>query len=173
MWIIKKKLVKFCRGTPKSRKIARMDRTDKKILATLQIDGRISITDLADRVGLSVSPCHRRVKALEAEGAIAGYHAELDADALGLTFEALIFVTMTSASRDTLDAFENAVSGMPNIIQVQRLFGDPDYLMRAITPDRPAFLALYDSKLAALPGVQRLVSTLVMKSVVERKPLPL
>ncbi|OZF06340.1 MULTISPECIES: Lrp/AsnC family transcriptional regulator [Nocardiaceae] len=150
-----------------------MDRIDKKILAELQQDGRLSVTDLADRVSLSVSPCHRRVKALEASGAISSYRALLDAEALGLTFEALIFVSMHTADRSTIAAFEDAVAEVPNILQVQRLFGDPDYLMRVIARDRAAFQQLYDHSLATLPGVQRLVSTLVMKNVVFDRSLPL
>jgi DNA-binding Lrp family transcriptional regulator len=150
-----------------------VDDVDQKILAELQQDGRLTITELAERVRLSVSPCHRRLRALERSGAISGYHAHLDANALGLTFEALVFVTMRSADRDTVDAFEQAVAAIPHVLQAQRLFGDPDYLLRVIAGDLPAFQELYDERLATLPGVQRLSSTLVMKSVVENRPLPL
>jgi len=150
-----------------------MDAVDRKILAELQVDGRLTVTELAERVQLSVSPCHRRVRALERSGAIAGYRAYLDAKALGLSFEALVFVTMTAADRTTLDAFEQAVAGMHNIIEAQRLFGDPDYLLRVIARDLPAFQQVYDDHLATLPGVQRLSSTLVMKTVSENRPLPL
>ena len=150
-----------------------MDDVDRKILAELQQDGRLTVTELAERVRLSVSPCHRRLRTLERSGAISGYRAHLDANALGLRFEALVFVTMRGADRETLDAFEEAVAAVPNILQAQRLFGDPDYLLRVITRDLPAFEKLYDDRLATLPGVQRLTSTLVMKSVVEDRPLPL
>lgn len=150
-----------------------MDDTDRKILAELQQDGRLSVTDLAERVRLSVSPCHRRLRELERSGAISGYRAHLDANALGLTFEALVFVTMRTADSGTLEAFEEAVEAIPNVTQAQRLFGDPDYLLRVIARDLPAFQKLYDERLTALPGVQRLSSTLVMKSVVENRPLPL
>jgi len=150
-----------------------VDALDRKILAELQQDGRLTLTELAGRVGLSLSPCHRRLRALEQSGAISGYHAHLNATALGLAFEALVFVTMRAADRDTVDAFEHAVAAIPHIRQAQRLFGDPDYLLRIISADLPAFQQLYDSRLATLPGVQRLSSTLVMKSVVENRPLPL
>ena len=150
-----------------------MDDVDRAILAELQQDGRLTVTELAERVRLSLSPCHRRLRALERSGAISGYHAHLDADTLGLTFEALVFVTMRSADRDTIAAFEQAVPDIPHVLQAQRLFGDPDYLLRVITRDLPAFQKLYDDRLSALPGVQRLTSTLVMKSVVENRPLPL
>lgn len=150
-----------------------MDDIDRKILAELQRDGRLTLTELAERVRLSVSPCHRRLRALERSGAIAGYHARLDAGALGLGFEALVFVTMRYEDRETVAAFEREVSGIPQVIHAQRLFGDPDYLLRVVTRDLPAYRQLYDERLAALPGVLRLNSTLVMKSVVESRPLPL
>lgn len=133
----------------------------------------MTITELAERVGLSLSPCHRRLRALETSGAIAGYRAELNPHNLGLAFEALVFVTMLAADRAALDEFESAVSQVPNIVVAQRLFGAPDYLLRVITTDLAEFQKLYDSGLSTLPGVQRLTSTIVMKTVVEGKPLPL
>lgn len=139
----------------------------------LQKDGRLTVTELAVRVRLSLSPCHRRLRSLERSGAISGYHAHLDAHALGLTFHALVFVTMRDANRDTLAAFEQATADIPHVLQAQRLFGDPDYLLRIVAKDLAAFQQLYDERLAALPGVQRLTSTLVMKSIVDNRPLPL
>jgi len=150
-----------------------MDQVDREILAELQRDGRLTVTELAERVRISVSPCHRRLRALERSGMISGYRAHLDATALGLTFEALVFVTMRTADRDTVAAFEQAVVEIPQVLRAQRLFGDPDYLLRVIARDLPDFQKLYDDRLATLPGVQRLSSTLVMKSVVENRPLPL
>jgi DNA-binding Lrp family transcriptional regulator len=150
-----------------------MDDVDRNILAALQKDGRLTVTELAERVRLSLSPCHRRLRALESSGAISGYHAHLDAQALGLAFDALVFVTMRDANRDTLAAFEEATADIPHVVQAQRLFGDPDYLLRIVTKDLAAFQQLYDDRLASLPGVQRLTSTLVMKSIVENRSLPL
>lgn len=95
-----------------------MDNLDRNILAELQVDGRLSLTDLAERVGLSLSPCHRRLRALEQSGAISGYRAQLDAQALGLTFEALVFVTMRDGDHKTLAAFDEAVIGVPNALHV-------------------------------------------------------
>jgi DNA-binding Lrp family transcriptional regulator len=150
-----------------------MDDVDRKILAELQRDGRLTLTELAERARLSVSPCHRRLRALERSGAISGYHAQLDANVLGLAFEALVFVTMRYEDRETVAAFERQVADVPNVFQAQRLFGDPDYLLRVIARDLAAYRELYDDRLAALPGVLRLSSTLVIKSVVEARPLPL
>lgn len=150
-----------------------MDAIDKKILAELQRDGRLTLTDLADRVRLSVSPCHRRLRALERSGVISGYRAVLDPRSLGLEFEAIVFVTMRRADREAVKAFEAAVADLPNVLQAQRLFGDPDYLLRVITADLTAFQEFYDGQLATLPGVGRLTSTLVMKTVIEDRSLPL
>lgn len=153
-------------------KIYAVDGIDRKILATLQEEGRLTLTDLAARVRLSVSPCHRRLRELERSGAIRGYRAVVDPVKLGLTFEALVFVTMRQEDRETLLAFEDALTRIPNVLLAQRLFGDPDYLLRIVTADLAAYQQLEDDSLSALPGVQRLNSTLVMKRVVDDRPLP-
>ncbi|MGW7048661.1 Lrp/AsnC family transcriptional regulator [Streptomyces avermitilis] len=149
-----------------------MDALDRKILTELQMDGRLTVTELAARVQLSVSPCHRRLRDLERTGAIRGYRAVVDPAAVGLNFEALVFVTLRWEDRDTVSTFEQAVAAVPHVIQAQRLFGDPDYILRVATADLAAFQELYDRHLATLPGVQRLTSTLVMKHVVNDRPLP-
>ncbi|MEV0155564.1 Lrp/AsnC family transcriptional regulator [Micromonospora sp. NPDC050686] len=150
-----------------------MDSIDRKILAELQFDGRLTLTDLASRVGLTISPAHRRLRDLENSGAIVGYRAIVDPRALGLGFEALVFVTMKQEDRATLLGFEDAVGRIPNVLQAQRLFGDPDYLLRVRTTDLDAYARLEDDVLSALPGVQRLNSTLVMKNVVIDRPYPI
>lgn len=150
-----------------------VDATDRQILAELQQDARLTVTELADRVRLSISPCHRRLRALERSGAISSYRAHLDAIALGLTFHALVFVTLRAADRETVAQFEEAVTGIPQVLLAQRLFGDPDYLLRVVARDLPDYQQVYDERLATLPGIERLRSTLVMKTVVENRPLPL
>ncbi|MEV1025095.1 Lrp/AsnC family transcriptional regulator [Streptomyces sp. NPDC050264] len=149
-----------------------MDALDRKILTELQLDGRLTVTELAARVQLSVSPCHRRLRDLEREGAIRSYRAVVDPGAVGLNFEALVFATLRWETPDTVTAFEEAVAAVPHVIEAQRLFGEPDYLLRVATVDLAAFQQLYDQQLARLPGVQRLTSTLVMKNVVQDRPLP-
>ncbi|MFF0431507.1 Lrp/AsnC family transcriptional regulator [Streptomyces sp. NPDC004327] len=149
-----------------------MDAMDRKILTELQLDGRLTVTELAARVRLSVSPCHRRLRDLEREGAIRGYRAVVDPAAVGLNFEALVFATLRWESAETVTAFEEAVTAIPHVIQAQRLFGEPDYLLRVATTDLVAYQHLYDQQLAKLPGVQRLTSTLVMKNVIDERPLP-
>ncbi|MCE7011276.1 Lrp/AsnC family transcriptional regulator [Kibdelosporangium philippinense] len=145
-----------------------MDAVDRKIIAELQKDGRLTITELAARVRLSVSPCHRRLRDLERSGAIRGYRAVIDRSALGLDFEALVFVTMSTTERPVVAAFEEAIAKLPEIVQAERLFGDPDHLLRVVTKDLAAYQQFYDEKLATLAGVQRVSSTIVMKHVVDR-----
>ncbi|CAM5243098.1 DNA-binding Lrp family transcriptional regulator OS=Streptomyces griseomycini OX=66895 GN=FHS37_004293 PE=4 SV=1 [Streptomyces griseomycini] len=149
-----------------------MDDVDRKILAELQQDGRLTVTELAARVRLSVSPCHRRLRELERSGAISGYRAVVDPAAVGLAFEALVFVSMRQEDRETVVEFERAVSEVEEVLEAQRLFGEPDYLLRVVAADLAAYQRLYDERLATLPGVQRLTSTLVMKHVVKDRPLP-
>ncbi|MEU3949431.1 Lrp/AsnC family transcriptional regulator [Streptomyces sp. NPDC029526] len=149
-----------------------MDDMDRKILAELQLDGRLTVTELAARVRLSVSPCHRRLRELERSGAISGYRAVVDPAAVGLTFEALVFVSMRQEDRETVREFEQAVSEVPEVLEAQRLFGEPDYLLRVVAADLSAYQRLYDERLTTLPGVQRLTSTLVMKHLVKDRPLP-
>jgi DNA-binding Lrp family transcriptional regulator len=150
-----------------------MDAIDRKILAELQANGRLTLTDLAARVGLSASPCHRRLRELERSGVISGYRAMVDPATVGLGFEVLTFVTMAREDRDTLLAFEDGVAAIPNVLEAERLFGDPDYLLRIVTTDLTAYQVLEDDRLCALPGVQRITSTLVMKRIAHQRPLPL
>jgi DNA-binding Lrp family transcriptional regulator len=150
-----------------------VDDIGREILLHLQQEGRITVTELASRVGLSVSPCHRRLRDLEKSGVIRGYRATLDPGAVGLAFEVLAFVTMRQEDRQTLLAFEQGVADITEVVQAERLFGDPDYLLRIVTTDLDAYASLEDDHLAALPGVQRITSTLVMKTIVRDRPLPL
>jgi len=148
-----------------------VDRTDKKIIAELQADGRLSLTELADKVGLSLSPCHRRVKSLEETGIISGYRAQVDTAKLGLNFSVIVFVSLEKADRQAVSSFEEAVVEVPEVITAQRLFGNPDYMLHVLTRDMESFQRLYDLDLSALPGVQRLTSTLIMKTVVNNRPV--
>lgn len=145
---------------------------DRKIIATLECEGRLSLTELAARVGLSVSACHRRLRALEDSRTILGYRAVVDPAALDLAFEVLVFVTLRHADSDALLTFEGAVAEVPHVLHAQRLFGEPDYLLRVRTANLDAYAALEDDVLASLPGVDRLRSTLVMKTIVDSRPLP-
>ena len=153
--------------------ILAMDAIDRKIIAELQAEGRLTVTELAQRVGLSVAPCHRRLRELERTGAIRGYRAVVDPAAIGLGFEVLVQVTMDREDAATVADFEHGLAQIPEVRHAERLFGDPDYLLRVATADIAAYQTLRDTQLATLPGVGRLTSTIVMKRVVEERPYPL
>ncbi len=150
-----------------------MDDIDRRILAELQADGRLTVTELADRVQLTPAPCHRRLRELERTGVIIGYRAVLNPAAVGLGFEAIVSVTLDRGDAGTVAAFEAALAAVPQIRHAERLFGDPDYLLRVVATDLNDYAALRDHKLATLPGVQRITSTIVMKRIVDNRPLPL
>jgi DNA-binding Lrp family transcriptional regulator len=150
-----------------------MDDIDRRILAQLQEDGRLTVTELADRVRLTPAPCHRRLRELERTGVITGYRAVLDPAAVGLGFEAIVSVTLDRGDAGTVAAFEAALAAIPQIRHAERLFGDPDYLLRAVAADLNDYAMLRDQKLATLPGIQRITSTIVMKRIVDNRPLPL
>jgi DNA-binding Lrp family transcriptional regulator len=147
-----------------------MDAVDRQILALLQPEGRITLTELADRVRLSVSRCQRRVRELEANRTIRGYRAVVDATALGYGFEVLVFATLARA--DAVDEFDRALADIPQVIEAQRLFGEPDYLIRVVSSDLPSYQELYETVLIRLPGVASLKSTIVMKHAVSARPFP-
>ena len=152
--------------------ILAMDAIDRKILATLQAEGRLTVTELAQRVSLSAAPCHRRLRELERTGVIRGYRAIIDPAAIGLGFEVLVQVTMDREDAATISEFEHRLAEIPQARHAERLFGDPDYLLRVATAGLEAYQALRDEKLATLPGVQKLTSTIVMKRVVADRPYP-
>jgi DNA-binding Lrp family transcriptional regulator len=147
-----------------------MDALDAEILSLLQEEGRATLTEIASTVGLSLSACHRRFRDLEAQGVIRGFSVDLDLDLLGLTFEAIVFVTMRTGDADSVSAFEDAVATIPHVLQAHRLFGEPDYQLHVAARSKQHYQELYDRQLSQLPGVQRLTSTLVMKTVATHHP---
>jgi DNA-binding Lrp family transcriptional regulator len=150
--------------------ITSMDAIDRKIIAELEAEGRLTVTELAERVRLTVSPCHRRLRELERAGTIRGYRAVIDPAAIGFGFEVLVHVTMDREDAATIEKFESGLAKIAEVRNAERLFGDPDYLVRVATADLPAYQSLRDEKLATLPGVQRITSTIVMKRVVDERP---
>ncbi|MGP5319233.1 MULTISPECIES: Lrp/AsnC family transcriptional regulator [Micrococcaceae] len=147
-----------------------IDDIDRNILRLLQDDGRMTVTALAAEVGLTVAPCHRRLRDLEAAGAISGYRAILDAPRIGLGFQALVFVTLKD--RQNMYAFEDEVASIPEIVEGSRLFGEPDFLLKVMATDLPSYQQFYDDVLVGLAGVEKLTSTIVMKSLKGAGELP-
>jgi DNA-binding Lrp family transcriptional regulator len=162
----------FATAAPGAKYYVGVDDIDRRILAELEVDGRLTVTELAERVRLTAAPCHRRLRELERAGVIIGYRAVVDPAAIGLGFEALVNVTMDREDADTIAAFEAALTAVPEIRHAERLFGDPDYLLRVVAIDLNDYTTLRDQKLATLPGVHRITSTIVMKRIVDNRPFP-
>lgn len=149
-----------------------MDALDREILSHLQKEGRLSVTELAGRVGLSLSACHRRVRELEQSGAIDHYRAVVNPRALGLEFEAVVFVNLKATDPELVAEFEAAVVAQPNIVEAERMFGEIDYVLRVLATSLEHYQQLYDGVLGSLPGVLRLNSTLVMKRLHPTRDVP-
>ena len=131
-----------------------MDHIDRKILRVLQSEARISNTDLAERVGLSPSPCWSRVKKLEAEGVIQGYTALLDQEKLGLPDTVLIEIMCEKHDEETLHRFEAAVNAMPEVISAWLVTGEYDYVLQAAVGGTAGYEKLLREKIYRLPGVR-------------------
>jgi DNA-binding Lrp family transcriptional regulator len=142
-----------------------MDAIDRQIIAELQRDGRLSNVELADRIGLTPAPCLRRVKRMESEGVIVGYTAQVNPRAIGRGFEVLVFVDLTRKDRATFEAFEAAIAALEEVIEVRRMFGLPDYLIRVATASLESFEAFLSTRLGELPGVDKLDSHITMKLI--------
>lgn len=151
-----------------------LDRYDRRILEILQEDGRISNQDLAERIGLSPSPCLRRVRALEEAGIIAGYRAALDARALGLTLMALIHISMDRHTPDRFENFETRVRAIPEVMECLLITGqDADYQIKAVVRDMDAYQELLLNRITRIEGVTGVHSSFVLRRVIERPALPL
>ena len=149
-----------------------MDGIDHAILTHLQADGRLTNAELAERVRLSPSACLRRVRALEAAGVIAGYHAVVDPAALDRGFQVLVYTTLLVRNRDTIAAFEHAVVALDEVVECHRMFGDPDYVIRVAVADVEAYERFLIDTFADLPGMARMTSQFAMKTIKAAGPLP-
>lgn len=148
-----------------------MDKLDREILYQLQVDGRLPNNELADLVGLSPSPCHRRVRLLEASGVIQRFTAVLDPQLIGRGYEVLVWVTLREVTRAAMTAIEEQFKAMEEITEASRMMGQPDYLIRVCVADAAAYETFYLDVLAALPQVQTLTSMTTMKTVKRHQPL--
>ncbi len=151
-----------------------LDRYDLQILRTLQEDGRISNQDLADRIGLSPSPCLRRLRALEEEGLITGYRALVDARKLGLTLMALIHISMDQHTPERFANFETKVGEIAEVLECLLITGqDADYQLKVVVRDMDAYQDLLLNRITRIKGVTGVHSSFVLRRVVDRTALPL
>jgi Lrp/AsnC family transcriptional regulator, leucine-responsive regulatory protein len=142
-----------------------VDRADLALLDALQRDSSRSIADLAEAAGMSSSACHRRIKALEASGMIAGYAAQLDPQRLGLKLLAFVEITLTSQSREAMDRFEAAVADYDDILDCHLMSGQADYLLRVAAADLEQYDRIHRDCLARLPGVSAMRSAFAIRRI--------
>ena len=142
-----------------------IDDIDRKIIAVLQAEGRLPIVDLADRVGLSPTPCQRRVKRMEEEGVITRYAALISPEAMGYGLQALVEVTLDDHSDKTVEAFEAAIRDRPEVVACYAMTGDMDFLLHVLAPDLAHFSDFAMKALLRMPGVKGSRSSFIMQAV--------
>jgi len=146
-------------------KSAKLDEIDRAILRALQNEGRLSIQELSERVGLSPSPCSRRLRLLEASGVINGYCALIDDRQVGYRFSAFVSVKLDKQVDQALRRFEAAVAEFPEVVDCWLMTGERDYLMRVVTSDLEAFEAFITGKLTLVPMVASIESSIPLRRV--------
>jgi len=142
-----------------------VDAIDRRIVAELEFDGRLSNVELADRIGLSPAPCLRRVRRLESDGVILGYSARIDPGATGRGFEVVLNVDLTRKDRATFEAFESAAAAFDEVTEIRRMFGLPDYVLRVATDSIESYELFLSTKMGDVPGVDKLDSHITMKLI--------
>lgn len=151
----------------------KLDAIDRKILAALQRDGRLTNHELSQLVGLSPSPCLRRVRHLEAIGVLKGYVALVDGPAIGMDITAFIRVSLDRQEAGALDGFEKAVVLWPEVLECYLMTGDADYQLRVVARSLADYEAFLRNRLTKLPGVAKIQTSLAFRPVISRTELPI
>ena len=142
-----------------------MDRADRALIEALQSDSSLSIAQLAERVNLSASACHRRMRALEERGGIAGYAARIDPRKLGLAVEVFVVITLIGQSRERMEQFEQAVATFDDILECDLMSGTGDYLLRIAATDLDHYGVIHRDCLARLPGVSDMRTSFSLRRI--------
>ncbi|WP_245987059.1 Lrp/AsnC family transcriptional regulator [Azospirillum thermophilum] len=150
-----------------------MDEFDRRILRELQMEGRLPNTELADRIGLSATPCLRRVRALEQGGVIRGYRADLDRTRIGLGLTVMVGVKVDGHRDDSATAIQQAFRAMPEVVSCHLISGEADFLLEVVVADLPSYERFLLGTLLTLPMVKDVRSNFVIRTVKDRTPLPL
>tara|TARA_B100000745_G_scaffold252036_1_gene174231 strand:+ start:86 stop:574 length:489 start_codon:yes stop_codon:yes gene_type:complete len=150
-----------------------IDAIDRQILENLQNDARMRNVELAEKVGLSPSPCLRRVGNLEETGVIRGYATLVDAEAVGLPVSVFVSVTLEKQIEKTLEKFEKEIRARPEVMECYLMTGDADYLLRVVTADLGAYERFLIEHLTRIPGVASIKSSFALKQVAYRTALPI
>lgn len=149
-----------------------LDATDRRILSALQVSGRMSNADLSDKINLSPSACHRRVQRLEADGYISGYVALLDARKMAVATTVFVEITLQGQADEVLEAFEKAVSRIPDVLECHLMAGSADYLLKVVAENTEDFARIHRQYLARLPGVSQMQSSFALRTVFKTTALP-
>ena len=152
---------------------AKIDDIDRRILADLQGDGRMTNVELARRTGISAPPCLRRVRALERDGYIRGYHADLDAKALGFDVTVFAMVGLVSQAEADLVAFEKLCAGWPMVRECHMLAGEVDFLLKIVAPDWDSYQTFLTRELTSAPNVAHVKSSLAIRASKVEPGVPL
>lgn len=150
-----------------------IDAFDRKILALLQADGRLTNNDLSERVNLSASQCSRRRQRLEEEGLIRGYRAVLDRDRLGFPLVNIISVTLATHNRDNARRFAELLGRLPEVLEAHALTGEMDYFVKVVTPDLKSLAEFVNDVLLPHESVQHVKTSIVLQTLKETTELPL
>ncbi|MGB1390649.1 MAG: Lrp/AsnC family transcriptional regulator [Paracoccaceae bacterium] len=150
----------------------RLDPIDRKILAELQADGRMTNVELARRVGISAPPCLRRVRALEDAGLIRGYHAEVDARDLGFEVQVFVMVGLDSQAESELRAFEARCRDWPLVRECHMLNGEVDFILKCVAPDLSSFQSFLTGELLTTPNVASVKTSLVIRGAKQEPGVP-
>ena len=150
-----------------------LDALDRKILDHLQQDGRMSLADLADKIGLSASPCLRRVRIMEQAGVISRYVAVLNQQAVGLPVSVFISVKLEKQKQDVLDRFAKTIARWPEVLECYLMTGPRDYWLRVVVPDLAAYERFLKQKLTRLDGVASIESSFALEQVKYTNVLPI
>ena len=152
--------------------LTRLDPIDRLILAELQADGRMTNVELARRVGISAPPCLRRVRALEEQGYINGYHAQVDARSLGFEVQVFAMVGLVSQAEVDLSAFEAKCKSWPLVRECHMLNGEVDFILKCVSPDLRTFQAFLTEQLTAAPNVASVKTSLVIRGSKDEPGVP-
>jgi Lrp/AsnC family transcriptional regulator len=149
-----------------------MDATDKKILALLQEDASLSVAEIGSRVGLSSTPCWKRIQRLETDGVVQKRVALVDQDKLGLGVTVFVSIETDDHSQEWLDRFAQLVGAMPEVMEFYRMAGDVDYMLRVVVPDIQGYDAFYKRMIAAVP-LKNVTSRFAMEKIKSTTALPI
>ena len=153
--------------------MSNLDQIDRRLLAELQDEGRVTNVELAQRVGLTAPPCLRRVRSLEESGVIRGYHAELEPSKLGFSITVFALVSLKSQAEESLRQFEDVMRQLPEVRECHMLNGEIDFILKIVSKDLQSFQEFLTSKLTPAPNVASVKTSLTIRTAKQLPGVPL